>query len=922
MADHKWVYLFDEVEQAEKHVGGSWEGVRALLGGKGSGLADMTRASVPVPPGFTVTTEACNAYLEAGQKFPEGMWEQELEALKQVEAQTGKKFGDPTRPLLVSCRSGAKFSMPGMMDTVLNIGLNDEVAEGMAKLTGDERFAFDAYRRLVEMFGEVVLGIPDEKFEHPMAEYKEKKGVKADTELTAEDWKAITETFKKVVRENRGFDFPQDPIEQLRLATEAVFKSWNGKRAVDYRNAAGIAHDLGTAVNIVTMVFGNMGWNSGTGVAFTRDPANGEKKMYGDYLLNAQGEDVVAGIRNTEMITNLANVLPEAYQQFLEICDKLELHYKEMQDVEFTIEQGKLWMLQTRSGKRTAKAAVKIAVDMANEGLISKQEAILRVTPDNVDTLLHPQFDEAAKKSAAVDGRLYATGVNASPGAAVGQVYFDADTAEHMAKENKQDVIMVRPFTKPDDVHGMLASKGILTSEGGATSHAAVVARQFGVPCVVGAAMVRINLDKREMVVNGQVVREGEWISVDGTTGEVFLGHIPTTSPTLEEQTDLLTLLHWADEICATPGIRSAPDGWPTTGLQVWANADYPKDARRARSYGAVGIGLCRTEHMFFEPERLPIVQRMILAETSEARKAALDELLPSQRTDFEGLFEAMDGYPVIIRLIDPPLHEFLPSEEDLLEEVITMRVKGENKGLAEKEKLLASVKSMHESNPMMGLRGVRLSIQMPEIVEMQVRAIFEAAANMTIKGVVVKPEVMIPLTGTINELRWIQPRLEKIAKAVMDEKQITFSYKFGTMIEIPRAAVTATEIAELAEFFSFGTNDLTQMTFGYSRDDAERNFLVTYVEQGILSNNPFQTLDRGGVGRLMDLAVKDGRQTRPDLEVGICGEHGGDPSSIEFCHTIGNNYVSCSPFRVPIARLAAAHSALKHKGVSIAEDK
>ncbi len=922
MADHKWVYLFDEVEQAEKHVGGSWEGVRALLGGKGSGLADMTRASVPVPPGFTVTTEACNAYLEAGQKFPEGMWEQELEALKQVEAQTGKKFGDPTRPLLVSCRSGAKFSMPGMMDTVLNIGLNDEVAEGMAKLTGDERFAFDAYRRLVEMFGEVVLGIPDEKFEHPMAEYKEKKGVNADTELTAEDWKAITETFKKVVRENRGFDFPQDPIEQLRLATEAVFKSWNGKRAVDYRNAAGIAHDLGTAVNIVTMVFGNMGWNSGTGVAFTRDPANGEKKMYGDYLLNAQGEDVVAGIRNTEMITNLANVLPEAYQQFLEICDKLELHYKEMQDVEFTIEQGKLWMLQTRSGKRTAKAAVKIAVDMANEGLISKQEAILRVTPDNVDTLLHPQFDEAAKNSAAVDGRLYATGVNASPGAAVGQVYFDADTAEHMAKENKQDVIMVRPFTKPDDVHGMLASKGILTSEGGATSHAAVVARQFGVPCVVGAAMVRINLDKREMVVNGQVVREGEWISVDGTTGEVFLGHIPTTSPTLEEQTDLLTLLHWADEICATPGIRSAPDGWPTTGLQVWANADYPKDARRARSYGAVGIGLCRTEHMFFEPERLPIVQRMILAETSETRKAALDELLPSQRTDFEGLFEAMDGYPVIIRLIDPPLHEFLPSEEDLLEEVITMRVKGENKGLAEKEKLLASVKSMHESNPMMGLRGVRLSIQMPEIVEMQVRAIFEAAANMTIKGVVVKPEVMIPLTGTINELRWIQPRLEKIAKAVMDEKQVTFSYKFGTMIEIPRAAVTATEIAELAEFFSFGTNDLTQMTFGYSRDDAERNFLVTYVEQGILSNNPFQTLDRGGVGRLMDLAVKDGRQTRPDLEVGICGEHGGDPSSIEFCHTIGNNYVSCSPFRVPIARLAAAHSALKHKGVSIAEDK
>jgi pyruvate,orthophosphate dikinase len=491
-----------------------------------------------------------------------------------------------------------------------------------------------------------------------------------------------------------------------------------------------------------------------------------------------------------------------------------------------------------------------------------------------------------------------------------------------MAKEAKQDVIMVRPFTKPDDVHGMLAAKGILTSEGGATSHAAVVARQFGVPCVVGAAMVRINLDKREMSVDEKVVREGEWISVDGTTGEVFLGQIPTSAPSLEEQTDLLTLLKWADEICATPGVRKAPVGWPTRGLQVWANADYPKDARRARSYGAVGIGLCRTEHMFFEPERLPIVQRMILAESSAERTAALNELLPSQRSDFEGLFEAMNGYPVIIRLIDPPLHEFLPSEESLLEEVVTMRVKGQTKGLAEKEKLLASVRSMHESNPMMGLRGVRLSIQMPEIVEMQVRAIFEAAANMTLKGVVVKPEVMIPLTGTVNELRWIQPRLEKIAKIVMEEKKVTFDYKFGTMIEIPRAAVTAAEIAELAEFFSFGTNDLTQMAFGYSRDDAERNFLVTYVEQGILPKNPFQTIDRAGVGRLMDMTVKDGRTTRPELEVGICGEHGGDPSSIEFCHMVGNNYVSCSPFRVPIARLAAAHAALKHKGVSIAEDK
>jgi pyruvate,orthophosphate dikinase len=922
MNGKKWVYLFSEVEVAEQAVGGGWDGVRALLGGKGSGLADMTRAKVPVPPGFTVTTEACNAYLSAGQKFPSGMWEQELEALTQVEKATGKKFGDPRNPLLVSCRSGAKFSMPGMMDTVLNIGMNDESAAGMVKLTGDERFVYDAYRRLVEMFGEVVLGIPDEEFEGPLGQFKERKGVKSDTELTAEDWKSLVETFKKVVQRSRGFDFPQDPLNQLRLATEAVFKSWNGKRAVDYRNAAGIAHDLGTAVNIQTMVFGNMGWDSGTGVAFTRDPATGEKKMYGDYLMNAQGEDVVAGIRNTEKIEHLNEEMTDAYKQFLEICDKLERHYRDMQDVEFTIEKGTLWMLQTRTGKRTAKAAVTIAVEMANEGLITREEALLRVRPEDVDTLLHPQFDTKAKMSAQEKGGLYATGVNASPGAAVGQVYFDADTSERMAKEEGQDVIMVRPFTKPDDVHGMLAAKGILTSEGGATSHAAVVARQFGVPCIVGAAMIRIDLDKRLMSVDGKLVKEGDWISVDGTSGEVFLGKIPTIAPTLEEQTDLLTLLNWADGVCATPGIRKAQKGWPTTGLQVWANADYPADARRARSYGAVGIGLCRTEHMFFEQERLPVVQRMILAESSAERRAALTELLPHQRSDFEGLFEAMDGYPVIIRLIDPPLHEFLPSQEELLEEVITMRVKGETDGLKEKEDLLEKVQGMHESNPMMGLRGVRLSIVMPEIVEMQVRAIFEAAANVTLKGIHAKPEVMIPLTGTVNELNVIQPSLISIAKAVMEEKGVDFPYKFGTMIEIPRAAVTAGEIAEVAEFFSFGTNDLTQMTYGYSRDDAERNFLLKYVEDGILPKNPFQTIDRDGVGRLMKMCVDEGRGSRIDLEVGICGEHGGDPESIEFCHTIGQNYVSCSPFRVPIARLSAAHSALKHKGIAILEEK
>ena len=921
MTAKKWVYLFSEVEAAEKNVGGEWEDVRALLGGKGAGLADMTRAGVPVPPGFSVTTEACNAYLEADEKLPPGMWEQELAAMRHVEEATGKKFGEVSNPLLVSCRSGAKFSMPGMMDTVLNIGLNDETAKGIAELTGDERFVYDAYRRLVEMFGEVVLGIPDEAFEDPMDEYKEKKGIKSDTELTAEDWKNLVEKFKAVVREHMGFDFPQDPYEQLRLATEAVFKSWFGKRAVDYRNAAGIAHDLGTGVNIQTMVFGNMGWDSGTGVAFTRDPATGEDILYGDYLLNAQGEDVVAGIRNTEKIAKLEQDMPAVYKEFTDICDKLERYYTDMQDVEFTIEQNKLWMLQTRTGKRTAKAAVKIAVDMANEGLISKEEAIIRVQPDDVDTLLHPQFDLDAIEDARKAGKLYASGVNASPGAAVGQVYFDADTAERMAKEEGQDVIMVRPFTKPDDVHGMLAAKGILTSEGGATSHAAVVARQFGVPCVVGAAMIRIDLEKRQMSVDGKVVQDGEWISVDGTTGEVFLGQIPTIAPTLEEQTDLLTLLSWADKISATSGIRTAPEGWPTTGLQVWANADYPADARRARSYGAVGIGLCRTEHMFFEQERLPTVQRMILADTSAERKSALDELLPFQRSDFEGLFEAMDGYPVIIRLIDPPLHEFLPSEEELLEEVVTMRVKGETDGLAEKEDLLDHVRGLHESNPMMGLRGIRLSIVMPEIVEMQVRAIFEAAANVTLKGVHAKPEVMIPLTGTVNELNVIQPRLEEIAKEVMGDKKVEFPYKFGTMIEIPRAAVTAGEIADVAEFFSFGTNDLTQMTYGYSRDDAERNFLLKYVEDGILPKNPFQTIDRDGVGRLMQMCVWEGRKNRADLEVGICGEHGGDPESIEFCYSIGQDYVSCSPFRVPIARLSAAHAALKYKGVPIMTD-
>jgi pyruvate,orthophosphate dikinase len=947
MADKKWVYLFNEIDQAEAYAG-SWDGVRGLLGGKGAGLAEMTRIGVPVPPFFTITTEACNAFQETNA-FPEGMWEQTLAAMKVLEEKTGKVFGDPKNPLLVSCRSGAKFSMPGMMDTVLNIGLNDETAKGMVELTGNPRFVADAYRRLVQMFGSVVLGVDDEAFEDVLNEYKAKKGVKLDTELTAEDLNKLTEEFKAVVKRETGTDFPQDPYKQLEYAIRAVFNSWNSKRAIDYRRREKIPDTLGTAVNIVTMVFGNMGNDSGTGVAFTRDPQTGEKVMFGEYLLNAQGEDVVAGIRNTEKIENLKKDIPDAYETFMEITQKLEKHFRDMQDVEFTIERGKLWMLQTRTGKRTPKAAIKIAYDMVNEGMITKEEAIMRVTPEQVDLMLHPQFSEETKEKAIREKRFFAKGVNASPGAAVGQVYFDADLAEKMHKEEGKDVIMVRPFTKPDDVHGMLAAQGILTSEGGATSHAAVVARQFGVPCIVGASMIQIDMDKREMTSNSMKVKEGEWISLDGATGEVFIGKLELTTPDVSQQKELMALLSWADEIAR---------------LQVWANADYPRDARRAREYGAKGIGLCRTEHMFFEPSRLPHVQAMIMnAEPTQVKldileglrnalkagrlegrvlkedeKAALEErikaaekelaedpgaqayfealkfILPLQRDDFYGLFEAMNGYPVIIRLIDPPLHEFLPSLETLLTEVATMRAKGETEGLAEKEKMLAVVERLHESNPMMGLRGIRLGIVYPDIMKMQVRAIFEAACDATKNGIVAKPEVMIPLTGHINELKAVQPILEDIAKRVMQEKGVDVPYKFGTMIEIPRAAVTAGEIASMAQFFSFGTNDLTQMTYGYSRDDAERSFLVRYIEKGILPRNPFQQLDREGVGKIMQQAIIDGRAVRPDLEVGICGEHGGDPSSIEWCHIIGNNYVSCSPFRVPMARLAAAQAAIKNR--------
>ena len=893
---NQWVYRFEEVEMAEQ-AAGDWEGVRGLLGGKGANLADMTRLQIPVPPGFVVTTEACNAYLAQDNTFPDEMWDQVLVAMAATEKATGRKFGDPADPLLVSCRSGAKFSMPGMMDTVLNIGLNDGTADKLTEQTQDERFVQDAYRRLVQMFGSVVMGVPAEPFEEVIEELRKSKGVESDTDLAAEDWKAITERFKEIVKQGTGSEFPSQPMDQLRLALEAVFKSWNGKRAVDYRNAAGIAHDLGTGVVIQTMVFGNMGMDSGTGVSTTRNISTGEDEIEGDYLLNAQGEDVVAGIRITKPIQELKADMPEAYAELASISERLEKHYREVQDVEFTVERSKLWMLQTRDSKRTAQAAVRIAADLADEGLITREEAVQRISPEQVDFFLHPQFDLETMKAAAQEGRLLASGLNVSPGAAVGQVALDADKAEAWAKDEGRQVIMVRPETKPDDVHGMLAAQGILTSRGGRTSHAALVARQFGKPAVVGVTAMTIDLDERVISIDGREIKEGDWISIDGTRGEVFLGQLDTKVPDFNDPY-LLKILSWADDI---------------RRLGVWANADYPEDAERARRYGAEGIGLCRTEHMFFQAERLPIVQKMILAKSSEERAEALEKLLPYQREDFAGLFRAMDGLPVIIRLIDPPLHEFLPSHDDLLVEVTRLRITGENPDrLKEQQQLLQEVKRLREANPMLGLRGVRLGIHMPEVTEMQVRAIMEAAVEVSKEGVDVHPEVMIPLICHVNELKIQQAALEKVAKEVMVEQKVNIDYKFGTMIEIPRAALTAREVAEFAEFFSFGTNDLTQTTYGISRDDAEASFLVEYIEKEILPANPFQTIDPDGVGRLMRMATDEGRETRPDLEVGICGEHGGDPDSIRLCHEYGLDYVSCSPYRVPVARLAAAHAAME----------
>ena len=900
----KWVYLFSEGNAK----------MRDLLGGKGAGVSEMTNAGLPVPPGFTITTEACNAYYDSEKHFPQGMWEQTLASLKIVEQQTGKNFGKAENPLLVSVRSGAKFSMPGMMDTVLNLGINDETVQGLVALTGDERFAYDAYRRFIQMFSKIVLDTNPQDFEHVLEKYRQQSNVKTDAEIPAPELKKLVGEFKQIAEKQSGEPFPTDVYKQLEKAIEAVFSSWNNKRAMDYRNFNKIDHKLGTAVNIQSMVFGNMGSDSGTGVAFTRDPGTGEKQLYGEYLLNAQGEDVVAGIRTPSKISKLQQDLPHVYQEFQEIANRLEKHYKDMQDLEFTVERGHLYMLQTRSAKRNAGAAVKVAVDMVAEGLISKQDAVKRVEPNHVYQLLLPRFDDAEKQQATKEGRLLAKGLNASPGAAFGKAIFDADRAEALGKAGTP-VVLVRPETSPDDVHGMLVAKGILTARGGATSHAAVVARGLGLPCVAGCEGIRVSEAEHLFRVVGSdlVIKQGDDISIDGATGEVFAGIIKTVEADYDKEEDLKTLLTWADA---------------ERKLGVWANADYPRDAKRAITFGAEGIGLCRTEHMFMEQERLPIVQKMILAKTTAERQVELDKLLPFQRSDFKGIFEAMvnaqtgEGYPVVIRLIDPPLHEFLPSYEELLVEVTRLETNGENPTLlAEKRELLEAVGSMREMNPMLGLRGCRLGLLFPEINVMQTRAILEAARELAQEGKKIHPKIMIPLVGHVNELKEVRRQLEAVAHEIADEVGGAIEYKFGTMIELPRAALTADQIAPVADFFSFGTNDLTQTTFGYSRDDAEGKFLLRYVdgldEPGlkhkvkILPLNPFQTLDREGVGQLVQMAVEKGRKANPGIELGICGEHGGDPDSIEFCHMIGLDYVSCSPFRVPVARLAAAQAAL-----------
>src|SRR3954468_18268510 len=901
--------------------GGRAEGdatMRDLLGGKGAGLAEMTNAGLPVPPGFTITTEACNDYFAAGEKLPEGLWDDVLAAVKDVERETGKGFGDASNPLLVSVRSGAKFSMPGMMDTVLNLGLNESTLNGLVALTGNERFGWDAYRRFIQMFGRIVMDVDGEEFDHALDAAKAQRGVTQDTDLDAAALREVVESFLTIVREATGRAFPTDPNEQLDLAIKAVFASWFGKRAQDYREYNKIAHNLGTAVNVVTMVFGNMGDDSGTGVAFTRNPNTGEKVLFGEYLTNAQGEDVVAGIRTPLAIAQMRDQMPDIYAQFEEIAGRLERHYRDMQDLEFTIERGRLYMLQTRSGKRTAAAAVQIAADLVDEGIITEREALSRIEPAHVDQLLRAQFDAAAKTSAT---RL-AAGLNASRGAAVGKAVFNADRAFEMAQQGEK-VVLVRIETSPDDFHGMAAAQGVLTARGGATSHAAVVARQIGKPCVAGVSALVIDYGSRTARVDGTdlTFAEGDWISLDGTTGEVFKGALPTTAARFEDQAELQKVLEWADR---------------ARRLEVWTNADKPEEAAQARRYGAQGIGLCRTEHMFREGERLDIVRDAILvafqatrakerlasgatlSAEDQAAVARFDEAIGKleklQEGDFYGIFEAMDGLPVVIRLIDPPLHEFLPNHSEVLVEVTRKEATGvsaDDPVFVEEREVLRAVEALREQNPMLGLRGIRLGLMIPDLVKMQTRAILNAAIRRTKEGGHPHAEIMIPLVGHVNELAATREILDAEAAKVQEAAGTQVDFMFGTMIEIPRGALTADEIAKHAEFFSFGTNDLTQLTFGYSRDDAEGGFLLAYVERGILPVNPFQTLDVDGVGQLVRTAVEKGRAARPDIKLGICGEHGGDPASIAFFNEVGLDYVSCSPFRVPVARLAAAQAAI-----------
>ena len=873
----KYVYLFKEGNA----------NMRELLGGKGANLAEMTNLGMPVPQGFTVTTEACTRYYTDGKVIGDDIVEQIYAALAETEKVAGKKFGDDKDPFLVSVRSGARASMPGMMDTILNLGLTDVSVVGLANLTNNPHFAYDAYRRFIAMFSDVVMEIPKNEFEAVLDEFKEKKGVKYDRDLSADDLKEVVVRFKEIYKKHMGVDFPQDPKVQLMEAVKAVFRSWDNPRAIYYRRMNDIPGDWGTAVNVQSMVFGNMGETSGTGVAFTRNPSTGEKKLYGEYLLNAQGEDVVAGIRTPEPISHLQEQMPDVYQQFVDIATKLEAHYRDMQDMEYTIERGKLYMLQTRNGKRTAAAALKIAVDLVDEGVLSEEEAVLKVEPKQLDTLLHPNFDAAAVKKAPV----IAKGLPASPGAATGGIYFTADEAAEHGK-NKEKVILVRRETTPEDIEGMDFSQGILTVFGGMTSHAAVVARGMGRAAVVGCGALKIDEEAKTLTVGDKVYHEGDFISLDGSTGNVYDGQIATVEASISGE--FARFMGWADA---------------ARRLRVRTNADTPRDTKQAVKFGAEGIGLCRTEHMFFEADRIAAVREMILADTKEQREKALAKILPMQQGDFEAMYKALEGKPMTVRYLDPPLHEFVP-HVDMREEIDEL---AKNLGITSEE-VIHKINALHESNPMMGHRGCRLAVTYPEIAEMQTRAVLQAAIDVTREcGYNIVPEIMIPLVGSKKELAFVKSIVDETAKKVFEEQGMTLEYHVGTMIEIPRAAVTADEIAEEAEFFSFGTNDLTQMTFGFSRDDAGK-FLGAYYDNKIFESDPFARLDTDGVGKLVQMAAKLGRQTRPNLKLGICGEHGGDPSSVMFCHKVGLNYVSCSPFRVPIARLAAAHAAILEK--------